>query len=257
MPANPDLPVRQPSLADQVCEIILKGINDGSYSPGSLLPSENQLAERYNVSRSTIRAAFARLVEQGYVKRTRGVGTFVTESEAVLNSKYHQLGIYDRISSQGFEPGILQHKTAIVEVGSVLAKIFSIEAKDSALLVEKVFTADGKPVIWFMGYIPYNLFEESLSLEQVLKPEHTEAFYKFFSRYCKNSVKYLTSTIYPDIAENVRFPGVFDPMEPNTPILVIESVGYGENDSPLFFSREYIVGGEGTFHIIRYADGFA
>ena len=59
------LPIRQPSLADQVYEIIVNGISNGTYPPGSLLPSENQLAERFNVSRPTIRAAFARLVERG------------------------------------------------------------------------------------------------------------------------------------------------------------------------------------------------
>lgn len=257
MQTDPELPILQPSLADQVCEIILRGISDGSYTPGSLLPSENQLAEQYSVSRSTIRAAFARLVEQGFVKRKRGVGTFVAESPNIVDPLYQQLDAYDRIAAQGYEPGSFHLKSEIIEVGDRIAEKLSVKAGSAALLVQKVLTANKKPVIYFVSYIPHKIFQEHLSMEQVLKPGITEPFYKFFPRHCNTKVKYLTSKINSEIAENCQLPDVFDQLEPNTPILVMENVGFGENDNPLFFSLEYLVGEESAVHVIRHADDCA
>lgn len=115
-------PIRQPSLADQVYEIIVNGISNGTYPPGSLLPSENRLAERFNVSRPTIRAAFARLVERGYVKRQRGVGTFVADSPSIVNPLYHLLDVQERISARGFTPGFKQIESQIIEADKSLAE---------------------------------------------------------------------------------------------------------------------------------------
>ena len=102
---DPILPIRQPSLADQVYDILVKGISDGTYPPGSLLPSENQLADRFKVSRPTIRAAFARLVERGYVRRRRGVGTFVAEAPSIVNPLYQLLDVQERISAARLQAG--------------------------------------------------------------------------------------------------------------------------------------------------------
>jgi GntR family phosphonate transport system transcriptional regulator len=54
-------------------------IRAGLVGPGSRLPSEHVLAERYDVNRHTVRAAFARLAELGLVVARRGSGVFVAE----------------------------------------------------------------------------------------------------------------------------------------------------------------------------------
>ncbi len=48
----------------------------GTLDPTTALPSEPMLAERYQVSRVTIRRTLAKLVEEGLIRRVRGVGTF-------------------------------------------------------------------------------------------------------------------------------------------------------------------------------------
>ena len=112
-----NLPVRQPSLTDQIYNIIIKEISSGKYLAGDMLPSENQLAERYNVSRPTIRAAFARLLERGYVIRRRGIGTFIADRPSIANPLYLLLDIQERISARGFTPGFTQLKTEMIKAG--------------------------------------------------------------------------------------------------------------------------------------------
>jgi GntR family transcriptional regulator len=60
------------SLYRKVADDIKAAIGAGAYPPGALLPSEAELAERYAVSRGTIRQAFAALRADGVIASRRG-----------------------------------------------------------------------------------------------------------------------------------------------------------------------------------------
>lgn len=53
-------------------------IEEGEWKAGDKLPSENELTERFGVSRQTVRKAVGLLEEQGTVRRVRGSGTYVS-----------------------------------------------------------------------------------------------------------------------------------------------------------------------------------
>ncbi len=61
------------SVADQIMDMI----NDGSFPPGSRLPGERELAERFDVSRVTIREAEISLQALGYINIKKGSGVYV------------------------------------------------------------------------------------------------------------------------------------------------------------------------------------
>ena len=66
-----------PPLYSQL-ETILKGqIEHGEYTKGDIFPTEKMVMEQYQVSRVTVRQAFAALTNAGYIKSTRGIGTIV------------------------------------------------------------------------------------------------------------------------------------------------------------------------------------
>lgn len=65
-------------LTERVAAQIKKAIDAGQYCPGDKLPSENQLAELFQVSRTSIREAVKVLAGQGLVEVKRGIGAFVT-----------------------------------------------------------------------------------------------------------------------------------------------------------------------------------
>ena len=50
---------------------------------GTLLPTERDLAERFAVSRTTVRQAIAELVVEGRLERTQGSGTYVSEPKLI------------------------------------------------------------------------------------------------------------------------------------------------------------------------------
>ncbi|GGM33393.1 hypothetical protein GCM10011608_17340 [Micromonospora sonchi] len=69
-----------PPTMDELLEDLLSKIKDGTYPPGSQLPSGRALADEYDVSQSTISRAVARLRDQGVLVGRPGRGVFVAES---------------------------------------------------------------------------------------------------------------------------------------------------------------------------------
>jgi GntR family transcriptional regulator, transcriptional repressor for pyruvate dehydrogenase complex len=76
-----DTPLETPTRVDEITDRLLTAIAIGEYLPHSKLPSERDLAASLQVGRMTVRAAIARLVDEGLLKtvRGRGGGSFVQE----------------------------------------------------------------------------------------------------------------------------------------------------------------------------------
>jgi GntR family transcriptional regulator len=72
-------PDRRLPLYRDVQEKIMRGLAAGEWSPGAQLPVEGDLARRYGVGISTVRAAVSQLETAGIVIRRQGKGTFVAE----------------------------------------------------------------------------------------------------------------------------------------------------------------------------------
>ncbi|MEH3116696.1 MAG: FadR/GntR family transcriptional regulator [Methylorubrum populi] len=80
--AEAQAPVRPAGLADGVYHAILTGIANGTYAGNAKLPSENDLAVRFKVSRPVVRSALDRLRREGAVVSRQGAGSFVKPREA-------------------------------------------------------------------------------------------------------------------------------------------------------------------------------
>src|SRR5258707_13674087 len=58
---------------------IAAGISGGEFPVGSQLPTEEQLIQRFSVSRTTVRKAIQNLSDRGLIEIRRGTGTFVAQ----------------------------------------------------------------------------------------------------------------------------------------------------------------------------------
>ncbi|GAB3989910.1 GntR family transcriptional regulator [Actinoallomurus acanthiterrae] len=64
----------------QIVQTIRRRIEDGTYPPGSMLPSETQMIREYGVSRPTVVKALDTLKLRGVIEREHGRGSFVKAS---------------------------------------------------------------------------------------------------------------------------------------------------------------------------------
>jgi GntR family transcriptional regulator len=76
-------------------------------SPGSRLPSEEQMAKQLGISRPTIRSALSALEQEGLVVRRHGVGTFATTPQTVMDASLQVLNsVADIVRNNGYESSV-------------------------------------------------------------------------------------------------------------------------------------------------------
>jgi GntR family transcriptional regulator of arabinose operon len=125
----------------EVKKYVMSHVSAGKYDPGDVLPSENYLCEKVNVSRSTVRQAFRELENDGMVYRIKGRGTFLSEPNSSKNqtrlemfglimpdirrSLYPSLtqGFDDRLSSENFQTMICQTGNNIDKQGNIILRL--------------------------------------------------------------------------------------------------------------------------------------
>lgn len=78
---------------EQVAETIREKILDGSFLPGSRLPSERDLAAQLGVSRPAVREAIGALQNEGLVATRHGSGTYVTQTVASVHKPLQNIGM--------------------------------------------------------------------------------------------------------------------------------------------------------------------
>jgi GntR family transcriptional regulator len=248
---NEQIPMRQISLADQVFDILIDRIIRSVYPPGDKLPSENQLREELSVSRATIRTAISRLEDRFLIHRQPGVGTFISEHLNISNPLNEFIEFPQLIEVNGFEPGYQELSSEIIEPDEEISSNLQLESGSRVLKIRKIFTANGDPIIFVVNHIPLWIFKNILATEEALQPGTTERFIDFFEGICKQRISHFISTIKAETLENIKAPKTLINDGPHTPVLVINEIGYNDNDKPIVTSCEYHPGDWMTFRMMR------
>ena len=97
--------IQQPSVVDQIIEMVKSALINGELTPGEQLPSEPELARQLGVGRSAVREALKVLQAIGVVVSIRGSGTFIVEepSERLLNPLSFAIMLGTNVSSELIE----------------------------------------------------------------------------------------------------------------------------------------------------------
>ena len=130
---------------------ILEGLV-ANLSPGSALPSERVLAERYGVARMTVRGEIDRLTSEGLTYRVHGRGTFVAEprvAQALTLSSFSE-----DMRARGLRPGSTVLARELVEASDPLALRLELAPGAQLLRLDRVRTADGSPLAVEVAYVP-------------------------------------------------------------------------------------------------------
>lgn len=99
-------------LFQQLAATLRAAIDAGEYPPGSRLPTENELCERYSVSRVTVRKALDELSQGEFLVRKPGKGTFVAEKK-IQRKLDGVLSYTNMCHMMGYQPGAKTIKIAL------------------------------------------------------------------------------------------------------------------------------------------------
>ena len=73
--------IKKANIAQQVFAYLQKNIEDGTWPVGSKIPSENELTQRMQVSRSSVRTAIQQCIALNILESQHGRGTFVRNND--------------------------------------------------------------------------------------------------------------------------------------------------------------------------------
>ncbi len=136
-------------LYQQVMDDLKGEIARGVYAAGSRIPSEMELAKSYGVGRVTVRRAIEELSRAGYLNRQQGKGTFVCAPK--LKRKIVQKGDVQSFSegcaANDMVAGARLVSRTVVAATREDAAFFRVEPGCELIVVERVRTADGVPVM--------------------------------------------------------------------------------------------------------------
>jgi DNA-binding GntR family transcriptional regulator len=247
---SPGLLSRQP-LSAQVESEIIRRIFTGQYTPGSQLPTENQLARDLGVSRSTVRSAYSYLRARGIITVRHGIGAFVLKMPSLANPYEQNIEIPEVISALGYQIGFYQRKAEIISANQELSNLLEIESGSEVLEVYKVFTADEVPIILYINHFPAWIFQDRTRMQEACEPTLTEPPDLFLFNFCEIRMKYFNSTIHPEIYCNVEQLRFFGYENPNEPILIVDDIGFDDLGRKVFHSVEYLTRIAARFDVNR------
>lgn len=140
----------------QLKNIILSDIEKGNFVTGDSIPTENQMADFYHISRSTIRQAIAELVQEGWLVRKASKGTFVTTP--VQNSSYIRSfePFYQQIKRLGMVPRTELIDLSVITPEPEIAEKMKLTPEQKVISMFRRRFADDMPMVTIQNYIPYN-----------------------------------------------------------------------------------------------------
>jgi GntR family transcriptional regulator len=155
----------RPLLADVVRDGLRRAIFAGEFEAGSRLPNEDQLSDRFAVSRATVREAVRGLVEDGFVVRRQGSGTYVTARPLLRNSLDRNFSYTGYLESVGVRAGKQLLEARPVAADEIVAE--RLDVAPGTLLVElrRIRTADDRPAIYSVDRIPADLVDAERDAE--------------------------------------------------------------------------------------------
>lgn len=208
-------------------------IKDNKLSLGSKLPVETELANMLGVSRSSLREAFHILEEEGIIVRRHGIGTFIREEVRLARNPLEvNFGVSEVIESMGLRAGTTELQIVRDKANSSISERLKIDKGSSIVIMERVRTADEKPIVYSTDILP------ETTLGKVNIPESFRgSLYKFLERKCGQKVDYSVAKIIPTLA-NAEICQKLE-VSPKSVFLLIEQVDYNVKNQPIEYSKEY------------------
>ncbi len=221
------------TLTDIAQQELRQAITQGTYRPGSQLPTEAELCEMLGVSRTVVREAIRVLEDDGLVTRRHGIGTFVRNHPILKNLNFN-FGITEMIESAGLKPGTSHLAVQNELADSEKADQLRVPVGTPLITVERVRTADGRPVVYSLDTVTQSLVERAQFNPQLLL---RESIYNLLQHSLGAIIEYgiarLLPVIAPDhVAEKLGLPR-------NSLTLYIVQTDYTSGDEPLIYSCEY------------------
>lgn len=212
-------------LYHQIYMDLLNLIQTKQLLPDDLLPPEMELMKAYNVSRQTLRDAMDLLEKEKLIKRTAGKGTVVLAAQNRIQFIMSQ-SFAIQMKKMGLKPGskVLKLNSCVIDQKS--PEKLQSKTGSSALELVRLRFANDEPI----GVQYTTIIVDSIP-DLINNDFNTEFLYNLLLtkyRLPINQIDYAVSAVTADPWHQVLLK-----LDGNTPLLVIHTLTYLDNGSPI------------------------
>lgn len=231
----------------QLKELIVEEIKSGKYEVDSLIPTEKELSEQFDISRTTVRQAVTELVQEGWLYRIKSKGTFIARQKIRQDFLQRLETFREQMERIGVKPSTQVLEFKRMKASREVAENLQIQEGEGVLYLFRRRFGDQEPVLTVETYIPLSYCAfledydfENCSLYETMAKQKDTRIYRA-SRYVEaveanaGDVRYL----------NIRR---------GAPIQLVHTVGYTEAGVALEYSIARYRGDMSRFQLDVYVD---
>ncbi len=214
----------------RIRESLREDIEHKVLTPGQKIPSEDELAVRFGVSRMTVRQGIGDLIDEGLLYRRHGVGTFV--AQRLLERDHSRLTSFlEGARQQGIETSVTVLIADILPAKLHVSKALGLSEGELVIHIKTLRRVEGLPITVHDAHIPYRLFP--LMLQEDLEARPLWDCMEACGYQIKRAVQRLEAReAEEDIAALLE-------MEVGAPILYKERTVYADDGTPVEFTYCY------------------
>ena len=218
----------------QVDAALLKSIADQVLMPGTRLPAEDHLVERFGVSRTTIRTAIQSLVARGVVEIRRGRGTFVTQP-AITQELTELTGFVEDMQALGRKASARVLDRRLVAASETVARQLSLQRGASVARIQRVRLTDGTPLSFDETYLPQEIGQKIMADDLENQPIFSLLEQKYATPLLEAEYRLAAVASHGTVARALG-------MEAGSLIFLIERTTFSGNHRPVDYERLYYRG---------------
>jgi GntR family transcriptional regulator len=221
-------------LYQQIYEIVRAELTRGDRKPGDMIPTENELIERFQVSRITIRQVLDLLVKEGLIYRQRGRGSFVAHPP-IQQSLTRIVNFTEDMRRRGFQPGTRVLAAHVLPAPADIAGPLRIEPGAELAHIQRLRLADDEPLAIEDSYLIHHLCPGILQQDYAKQSlaETLARVYGLQNTRATQTIRALEAD--RQVARELT-------VEPGAALPFIERVSYSQQSVPYEFLRIYYRG---------------
>lgn len=217
-------------LYQQIKGLLLQSLDRGEWKPGEAIPSEHELAARYQVSQGTVRKAIDELAADNLLLRRQGKGTFVaTHQEAKVRYRFLRL-----IPDDG-KPRLSGSRVLDCRRGKAsadIAALLDLKPGDAVVILRRLLSFDGVATILDDIWLPGAMFQ-GLTVEVLAR--NRSPLYSWFEAEFGVSMVRAEEKIRAVRAQQAE--AALLNIDVSEPLLQVERVSYTYGDRPVEVRR--------------------
>jgi GntR family transcriptional regulator len=207
---------------EQLKQLLIAQIADGTLRPGDLVPPEWELCEQYRVSRTVVRQALTDLVNERRLYRIRGKGTFVTDRPPREQFMETTVGFFEDFAG---ESTVIRRRILAVE--SVVPppevrEALGLAQGQECVRLDRIREVEGAVSAYTQHYLPVRLRSDLLTALRAYDLENS-SIYQFYADACGVTIRSGHRTLEA-VAAPRRIARLLE-TKPGAPTLYVRSVG--------------------------------